>query len=70
VPFTAVQTRYGTSVVFTVRDDKLASTEVKLGDRLGTRVEIVEGLQAGVTIVAEGVEGLSSGIKVVRKEAK
>jgi hypothetical protein len=43
---------------------------VKLCDRLGTRVEIVEGLQAGVTIVAEGVEGLSSGIKVVRKEAK
>ena len=70
VPFTAVQTRYGTSVVFVVRDDTLASTEVKLGDRLGPRVEIVDGLQAGVTIVAEGVEGLSSGIKVVRKDGQ
>src|SRR3954466_1163491 len=63
VPFTAVQTRYGTSVVFTVRDDKLASAEVKLGDRLGPRVEVTDGLEAGVTIVAEGVEGLTAGTK-------
>jgi len=65
VPFTAVQTRYGTSLVFTVRDDKLTGAEVKLGDRLGPRVEIVDGLEAGATIVAEGVEGLSAGTKVV-----
>jgi len=65
VPFTAVQTRYGTSLVFTVRDDKLTGAEVKLGDRLGPRVEIVEGLEAGATIVAEGVEGLTAGTKVV-----
>jgi membrane fusion protein (multidrug efflux system) len=67
VPVTAVQTRYGTSVVFIVRDDKLASAEVKLGDRLGPRVEILEGLEPGTTIVAEGVEGLTVGMKVVPK---
>lgn len=67
VPITAVQTRYGTSVVFLVRDGKLASAEVKLGDRLGQRVEILEGLESGATIVAEGVEGLSAGTKVVAK---
>src|SRR3954452_7683867 len=68
VPFTAVQTRYGTSVVFTVRDDKLASSEVKLGDRLEPRVEVTDGLEAGVTIVAEGVEGLTAGTKVLPRK--
>ena len=67
VPVTAVQTRYGTSVVFLVRDGKLASAEVKLGDRLGPRVEILGGLEPGATIVAEGVEGLSAGMRVVAK---
>jgi RND family efflux transporter MFP subunit len=68
VPVSAVQTRYGTSVVFTVRDNTLTGTEVKLGDRLGTRVEILEGLEPGATIVAEGVDGLSAGIKVVARK--
>jgi membrane fusion protein (multidrug efflux system) len=67
VPVTAVQTRYGTSLVFLVRDGKLAAAEVKLGDRLGPRVEILGGLEAGATIVAEGVDGLSAGTKVVAK---
>jgi membrane fusion protein, multidrug efflux system len=67
VPITAVQTRYGTSVVFLVRDGKLAAAEVKLGDRLGQRVEILAGLESGATIVAEGVDGLSAGTKVVAK---
>jgi RND family efflux transporter MFP subunit len=67
VPVSAVQTRYGTSVVFTVRDNTLTGTEVKLGDRLGTRVEILEGLEPGATIVAEGVDGLSAGTKVVAR---
>jgi RND family efflux transporter MFP subunit len=68
VPVSAVQTRYGTSVVFTVRDNTLTGTEVKLGDRLGTRVEILEGLEPGATIVAEGVDGLSAGTKVVARK--
>jgi multidrug efflux pump subunit AcrA (membrane-fusion protein) len=40
---------------------------VKLGDRLGQRVEILAGLEPGATIVAEGVEGLTAGTKVVAK---
>jgi membrane fusion protein, multidrug efflux system len=67
VPVTAVQTRYGTSVVFTVRGDTLAAAGVKLGDRLGPRVEILEGLEPGATIVAEGLEGLTAGTKVVAR---
>jgi RND family efflux transporter MFP subunit len=70
VPVTAVQTRYGTSLVFVVRDDKLASAEVKLGDRLGQRVEIREGLEAGATIVADNVDGLTAGVRVEPRKAK
>ena len=69
VPVTAVQTRYGTSVVFIVRDNALVSAEVKLGDRLGPRVEIREGLAPGTTIVADGVEGLSAGTRVTPRKA-
>jgi len=68
VPATAIQTRYGTSVAFVVKDGKLATSEVKLGDRLGPRVEITDGLEPGQTIVAEGVDGLSAGIAVTPRK--
>jgi membrane fusion protein (multidrug efflux system) len=65
VPVTAVQTRYGRSVVFIIRDGKLTAAEVKLGDRLGPRVEVLSGVEPGTTIVSDGVEGLTDGQAVV-----
>ena len=65
----AVQTRYGTSLVFLVRNNQLASTEVKLGDRLGPKVEIMDGLEPGLTIVSEGVEGLNTGMRVAPRKS-
>jgi RND family efflux transporter MFP subunit len=70
VPATAIQTRYGTSVAFVVTDGKLTASEVKLGDRLGSRVEIIGGLEPGQTIVAEGVDGLSAGMSVAPRAGK
>jgi membrane fusion protein (multidrug efflux system) len=70
VPATAIQTRYGTSTVFVVRDGTLSAVEVKLGDRLGPKVEIASGLEAGTTIVADGLEGLVAGARVTAKTAK
>jgi RND family efflux transporter MFP subunit len=70
VPATAIQTRYGTSVAFLVHDGKLTASEVKLGDRMGPRVEITDGLEAGQTIVADGVDGLTAGMSVSAKETK
>jgi RND family efflux transporter MFP subunit len=64
VPATAIQTRYGTSVAFIVQHGKLKASEVKLGDRLGPRVEITEGLEPGQTIVADDVDGLTAGVAV------
>jgi membrane fusion protein, multidrug efflux system len=71
VPATAIQTRYGTSVAFVVHEGKLTASEVKLGDRLGPRVEISAGLEPGQTIVADGVDGLTAGMTVTpRKDAE
>jgi RND family efflux transporter MFP subunit len=69
VPVTAVQTRYGRTVVFVVRDGTLSAADVKLGDRLGQQVEILDGLEAGAMIVADGVEGLTAGQAVTPRAA-
>ncbi|MBA2303736.1 MAG: efflux RND transporter periplasmic adaptor subunit [Acidobacteria bacterium] len=67
IPTTAVQTRYGRALVFVVRGGVLAATEVKLGDRLGQRVEVLDGLEAGASIVADDVEALQDGLPVVAR---
>jgi membrane fusion protein, multidrug efflux system len=64
IPAAAVQNRYGTNRVFVVQQGQLASREVVLGDRIGERVEVREGLEAGTSIVAADVEQLSDGMKV------
>lgn len=69
VPFSAVQTRYGRSVIFIVTNGALVASEVQLGDRLGPRVEILQGLQPGASIVVENVEGLTDGLKVAPQTA-
>jgi multidrug efflux pump subunit AcrA (membrane-fusion protein) len=67
VPVSAIQTRYGTSRAFVVRDGTIAGVELKLGDRLGPRVEVLSGLEAGTTIVADAVEGLNDGMAVTAR---
>jgi multidrug efflux pump subunit AcrA (membrane-fusion protein) len=64
IPAAAIQNRYGTNRVFVVQQGQLASREVVLGDRIGERVEVREGLEAGTPIVAADVEQLSDGMKV------
>ena len=67
IPAGAVQSRYGTNRVFLVKNGQLASREVVLGDRLGSRVEVAQGLEAGTPIVAADVEQLADGLKVTVK---
>ncbi len=64
VPMAALQYRYGVNRVFVVDRDHLVSHEVKLGDRLGDRVEIVAGLSPNDVIVVSDVEQLADGLKV------
>ena len=67
IPAAAVQSRYGTNRVFTVQNGQLVGKEVVLGDRLGDRVEVATGLEAGTKVVAAEVEQLADGMKVATK---
>ena len=64
VPYAAVQNRYGVNHLFIVKGDRVSSVEVKLGDRLGDRVEIIDGVSAGAPIVVSDVDHLADGMTV------
>jgi len=67
IPVAAIQSRYGTNRVFVVQNGQLAGREIVLGDRLGDRVEVSQGLDAGTAIVAVDVEQLAEGMKVTAR---
>ncbi|HEV7993418.1 MAG TPA: efflux RND transporter periplasmic adaptor subunit [Gemmatimonadaceae bacterium] len=55
--------------VFVVDKSGIAtSREVKIGGRTETKVEILEGLSGGETVVTQGAYGLEDSVKVVRPE--
>ena len=47
LPYAALQYRYGVNRVFVVDGDKLAVRELKVGERLGDRIEVIERRQGG-----------------------
>jgi RND family efflux transporter MFP subunit len=64
VSFTALQYRYGVNRVFVVDGDKLAIRELKVGDRVGDRIELVSGVKAGDRVAVTDVDKLADGMKV------
>src|SRR3954463_2606843 len=68
IPVASVQSRYGTNRVFLVQNGQLLGKEIVLGDRLGDRVEVSQGLDAGTQIAATDVEQLADGMKVSAKQ--
>lgn len=60
----ALQYRYGVNRVFVVSGDHLAVRELKVGDRVGDRIEVVSGVKAGESIAMTDVEKLVDGQKV------
>jgi multidrug efflux pump subunit AcrA (membrane-fusion protein) len=69
VPASALQYRYGVNRVFVVKGDRLRATEIKIGDRVGERVEVVGGVTAGEPIAAKDVEKLADGAVVTSQPA-
>jgi HlyD family secretion protein len=65
VPANSLQYRYGVNRVFVVSGDRLQSKEIKIGDRIGERVEVLDGVQAEEPIVAADVDKLTDGTKIV-----
>jgi RND family efflux transporter MFP subunit len=64
LPAAALQYRYGVNRVFVVEGDTLAAREIKIGDRLGDRVEVLEGVKGGEAVVVSDVERLAEGLRV------
>ena len=54
VPQKSLSYAYGIYKVFEVKGNKLKETEVRLGDRIGEDVEIVQGLTEGVRLAVPG----------------
>ncbi len=65
IPHNAAAYLFGAYKVFVIEGQTIKEREVKLGDRIGERVEIIEGLQAGDKIaIAEGGQQLKDGMEV------
>ena len=64
LPYSTMQYRYGVNRVFVVDGDNLAARELKVGDRLGDRIEIISGVKAGDRVAATDVDKLADGLKV------
>jgi membrane fusion protein, multidrug efflux system len=64
LPYGALQYRYGVNRVFVVNGDRLSAREIKVGDRVGDRIEIVSGVKAGESVATTDIENLVDGMKV------
>ena len=67
LPYAALQYRYGVNRAFVVTGDTITGKEVKVGDRLGDRIVILGGVQAGDVVAMTDVDNLSDGMKVTVK---
>lgn len=64
VPKEAIATRDGKRIVQKVQGDTVTTVEIKEGLTDGTRVQIVKGLSAGDTVLADARKQITSGTKV------
>ncbi len=62
--FTSLQYRYGVNRAFLIDGDKITARELKVGDRLGDRIEILSGLKSGDRVAVTDVDKLADGQKV------
>jgi membrane fusion protein, multidrug efflux system len=69
LPYAALQYRYGVNRAFVVEGDHIVGKELKLGDRLGDRVEILGGVAANDVVAMTDVDNLADGMKVSVKGA-
>jgi HlyD family secretion protein len=66
--YSSMQYRYGVNRAFVVNGDRLAARELKIGERLGDRVEVVSGVKAGEQVAVTDVDKLTDGAKVTVKK--
>ncbi len=66
----AVQLSDGKAFVFVLDGEVVHRREVKLGEELGEKLEILSGIEPGTVVVVRGIDGLSEGAKVRTAKAK
>lgn len=64
IPSSAIARRNGTEVVFIADNGKARVLPIQAGRRIGTRIEVLEGLQAGEILIISGITSLSDGDSV------
>jgi len=64
IPYAAMQYRYGVYRAFAVEGDRLAARELKTGDRVGDRMEILDGLTATDRVAMTDVDTLTDGMTI------
>lgn len=64
IAYAEIQYRYGVNRVFVVDGDRLAARELKVGDRLGDRIEVLDGIKPGDLLAASDVDKLVDGTRV------
>ncbi len=64
VPYGSMQYRYGVYRVFSINGDHLSIHELKTGDRVGDRMEVLDGVALGEQIALTDVDNLADGMKV------
>ena len=64
IPYGAMQYRYGVYRAFVVNGDHLVLHELKTGDRVNDRREILDGLKLGDRVALTDVDNLADGMKV------
>jgi HlyD family secretion protein len=62
--YSAIQYRYGVNRVFVVSGGKLAARELKVGERLGERIEVIDGVKPGEQVAVSDVDKLADGARV------
>ncbi len=64
IPYAAMQYRYGVYRAFAIAGDKLTARELKTGDRVGDRMEILAGLNKTDRVAVTDVDTLTDGMKI------
>ena len=64
IPYAAMQYRYGVYRAFAVEGDRLEARELKTGDRVGDRMEILDGLKTTDRVAMTEVDTLTDGMKI------
>jgi RND family efflux transporter MFP subunit len=64
IPYAAMQYRYGVYRAFAVDGDRLEARELKTGDRVGDRMEILAGLTTQDRVAVTEVDTLTDGMKI------